>query len=223
MQRFLESIIDARRLPDVFNPWRDLDREHDIGRDAPHIRRRQLERYIQARIGKAQYALIGEALGYQGGHFSGIAMTSERILLGYKEHEGIDPERVLPGLEPQRTSKPEIKAHGFTEPTATIVWKAMLAGGAPATGFVLWNAFPWHPHAPEQGMLSNRKPTSRELASSEHTLRRFLSLFPTCRLIAVGKVAAERLSALGVSHDPVRHPAQGGATKFRRQMRSILG
>jgi hypothetical protein len=223
VQTFLQSLIDAERAPNVFNPWRDRDRAHDIHRDAPSIRRRQLERYVQARRGEARFALIGEALGYQGGHFSGIAMTSERILLGHKRDEGIDPEQIMPGLEPQRTSKSEIKLQGFSEPTATIVWKALLGHGHLATGFVLWNAFPWHPFSTEQGMLSNRKLTSRELAASESTLRRFLSLFPECRLIAVGKVAAERLGALNVTYDAVRHPAQGGASKFRRQMRSILG
>jgi hypothetical protein len=136
--------------------------------------------------------------------------------------EGLDPERVLPGLKPERTSKPEVKPQGFSEPTATIVWKALLGCGFSATDFVLWNAFPWHPFDEKLGLLSNRKPNSQELRSGDPFLRWFLSLVPECCLIAVGRAAAERLSALDLAHAPVRHPAQGGAAIFRRQIRSIL-
>ena len=66
----------------VFNPWWQIDEENDIGRRSPAIRRKHLDVYFHERHGKARLAIVGEALGYRGGHFSGIPMTSERMLLG---------------------------------------------------------------------------------------------------------------------------------------------
>src|SRR4029077_10898554 len=53
--------------------------ENDVGSAAPRIRREQLRVYLCARLSTARLAVIGEALGCRGGHFTGIAMTSERI------------------------------------------------------------------------------------------------------------------------------------------------
>src|SRR6266700_1041553 len=83
----------------VFNPWWQVDRKNDIGPHAPLIRRQQLRAYLRDRLGKARLAVVGEALGYRGGHFTGIAMTSERSLLEGKTS-------ILSGITPQRTSKP---------------------------------------------------------------------------------------------------------------------
>ena len=90
----------------VFNPWWEVDERNDVGHNAPAIRRNQLHAYLQERVGKSKVAIIGEALGYRGGHFSGIPMTSERILLGKKKDSGIHPEQVFSSIQARRTSKP---------------------------------------------------------------------------------------------------------------------
>src|SRR5262245_52867873 len=97
----------------VFNPWWQVDKENDIGRTAPTIRRRHLAAYLRKRLGKVKFTVIGEALGYRGGHFSGIPMTSERILLGKKKDEGIEPEQIFSSIKPRRTSKLRKCPNGF--------------------------------------------------------------------------------------------------------------
>ncbi|PYJ47540.1 MAG: hypothetical protein DME85_05025 [Verrucomicrobia bacterium] len=82
----------------VFNPWWQVDKQNDIGRNAPAIRRKQLRAYLRKRLGKAKFAVIGEAVGYRGGHFSGIPMTSERILLGKLKDGRIEPKQIFAGI-----------------------------------------------------------------------------------------------------------------------------
>src|ERR1700758_270504 len=110
----------------VFNPWWEVDNENDIDTNAPAIRRNQLRAYLEQRLGKANLAIIGEAIGYRGGHFSGIPMTSERILLGKqpdivaalcerrnlldaKARDGGHPDKsglqIIADIKPRRTSK----------------------------------------------------------------------------------------------------------------------
>ena len=220
--RNLVGLLDTKPSGNSFNPWHEVDRENDIGPGAPEIRREQLIHYLEARLQRARFCLIGEALSYQGGHFTGIPMTSERILLGFQKRKGVHPEDVLPVLNPERTSKLEIIPEGFNEPTATIVWGALSKGGIKGTDVVFWNAFPWHPFDPARGILSNRKPTWSELMCSLEITEAFLRLFSQTRVIAVGKVAAFSLKKLKRDFDSVRHPAYGGANEFRRQFFGLV-
>ena len=208
-------LLKASPPGSVFNPWWQVDVENDIGSHAPASRRKHLEVYFRERLGKARLAIVGEALGYRGGHFSGIPMTSERMLLGKQQD-------ILSGIKPRRTSKASVCPNGFSEPTATIVWGALLKIGALPDEFVLWNAFPWHSFDPRRGLLSNRTPNKSEQLFGRPVLKAFLELFRSEQIVALGKVAAAQLEQLGVKAHCVRHPASGGAKLFREQIARVV-
>lgn len=223
----LQPLFDKlQHTPDgpFFNPWYQKDPDHDRNEQGAAIRKQQLETYLKERLERAKYLFIAEALGYQGGHFTGIAMTSERILLGHHEPvHGIPADGAFTSIEPRRTSKPEVNAKGMSEPTATIIWKALYQLGIDPYETVLWNALPWHPYDPDDGLLSNRTPTNHELEQGYPALREFLDLFPEAQIIAVGRKCEQSLDAFEISsYTPVRHPANGGAPKFRRQMKELI-
>lgn len=224
-QKLKEWIEFLRFAPDpgaIFNPWFSPDPEHDLGPDGPEIRKRNLELYLQQRIACARYLLCAEAVGYQGGHFSGIAMTSERILLGFLRERGIAPEHVVRGHQFQRTSNPLLRPSGFSEPTATVVWQALVQSGCDPNHFVLWNIFPWHPFHPEKGMLSNRTPTTKELRAGPAVIEKLLALLPPVKILAIGEKSAATLGEMGLIYEKLRHPAQGGVGIFRAQFSQII-
>src|SRR5437899_4734482 len=206
-----------------FKPWWQVDKENDISRHAPGTRRKHLRAYLCKRLGKARLVVIGEALGYRGGHFSGIPMTSERILLGKKKDVGIESKQVFASIKPHRTSTPEKCPDGFSEPTATIVWSTLLRLGLRPEQFVLWNAFPWHSFDSRRGMLSNRTPTKTEGCAGIPVLKAFLELFPCDEIVALGSVAASQLKELDIEMHYVRHPASGGAKLFRQEIAELVG
>jgi len=214
LDKFLR-LLKASPSGAVFNPWWQIDAENDIGRIAPIIRRQQLRAYVQQRLGRAKLLVIGEALGYRGGHFTGIPMTSERMLFCKQQN-------IVAGSKPRRTSKPSVCPNGFAEPTATIVWGALLKIGVLSDEFVLWNAFPWHSFDPHRGLLSNRMPNKSEQLSGRPVLKAFLELFPCQQIVALGKIAAAQLEQLGLNAHCVRHPASGGAKLFRQQIAEIV-
>ena len=204
-----------------FNPWREYDPSCDIGPEAPVIRAANFRRYLELRQ-KARFLFIAEGLGYQGGHFSGMAMTSERILLGH--HPTVRPEVVLgEGWDYRRTSNPDSpllnrkqREEGFNEPTATIGWGELANQGLAPFQTILWNIFPFHPY--KASPFSNRTPTDSELAEGLVYAKALLQYCrPDIRLAAIGRKSAETLQNAGFPALAMRHPANGGASLFREQ------
>ena len=149
-------------------------------------------------------------------------MTSEQILLGKKVDAGIEPKDFFSTIKPRRTSKPEKFPHGFSEPTATIVWSRLLRLGFQPKEFVLRNAFPWHSFDPCAGILSNRTPTRAEQFTGLALLRAFLDLFSGDKIVALGKIAVSQLEELQVPARYIRHPACGGTKVFAREIGKLV-
>lgn len=218
--------LQSYQAQGVFNPWADYDQMYDISPEAPHIRAANLERYLELRT-QAHYLFIAEGLGYQGGHFSGMAMTSERILLGH--HPEIKPEEVLGDWHYERTSNPECKLLkstqrelGFNEPTATVMWETLHRHGLATFDAVLWNIFPFHPYK-KDGLLTNRTPEKVELDMGIIFARELLALLPvSCKVVAIGRKSADTLARYGVTSVAVPHPSMGGANKFKAAVAELF-
>ena len=192
--------------PHTFNPWTDYDASTDISSSAPRERRERLRAHLSKR---ARYILIGEAAGYQGCKVSGIPFTSERLILAGE----------IPRISTDR-NRLTSRARPWSEPSATTVWSTLRELGV-AEYTVLWNAFPWHPHKPEDP-LSNRAPTTAERALGLPVLERLLHLHSGAKLFAVGRTAERSVQSIGRHATPLRHPSMGGARLFRAQLAAAL-
>jgi hypothetical protein len=121
--------------------------------------------------------------------------------------DGLDRERITTRAKP------------WSEPSATIVWKALFDHGL-SEDTVMFNAVPWHPEG-SKGIHSNRTPSTAEKAEGIRYLKQLLDIYPGITIAALGNTASANLSELGVEHVKLRHPANGGATKFREGLASL--
>jgi uracil-DNA glycosylase len=181
----------------TFNQYRDTGPDDLPG--AAERRRQNLLDYLGQRR-RAPVLAVGEAGGYQGMRWSGIAFTSERDLAAW-------------GAPFAATCA----SRHWSEPSGTIVHRVLGELGAERR-VVLWNTVPTHPHRVGEP-LSNRRPTAAEIASGAVFLERAIDILRPAVLVAVGRVAE---SVLGDRATYVRHPANGGGAAFAEGLRAIL-
>jgi len=196
----IEALL--RELPTLtigatFNQFRDTGTD-DLP-DAPAIRLANLGHYLEERR-EADVLAVGEAAGYQGMRWSGIAFTSEFDLLRWG-----DPYR--------RSSR---RPRPWKEPSGTIVHGVLEELGAERR-VILWNTVPTHPHLAGKP-LSNRRPAREEIAAGRVLVDRLIEIVQPRILVGVGRIACQALPEARY----VRHPAQSGATAFRLGMRAAL-
>jgi uracil-DNA glycosylase len=196
--RFIGALSRVEVSDRATNQYARGDRGHAI-------RRHNLRLYLE-QIGEPRMLLVGEAPSYRGGRLTGIPFTSETVmlrLLGAKRGFRVAPRSSGAAGDggPARLS---------TEASATMVW-ATIARIEPRP--LLWNAFPFHPFV-KGNPHSNRMPTAGELLLGAPFLEWLMRLFPIARVVAIGNLAERSLTRLGIGHQKVRHPSQGGKRKF---------
>ncbi len=227
VDQFIAQLRRRAAFDNVANPYNCYEQGIDADQQAFCQRCLQLAAYLRHRLETARIIMVAEAPGYQGARFSGLAMTSERLLSGSM---GFVTERDILGQQGlyERTSHVDaspsqtVRNRGFTEPTATVVWEELIETGQ-SRNVVLWNTFPFHPHQ-EANRLTNRQPNAAEIESNADILDSLRNLFARdCRLFAVGNIARDHLQNLGVQAALLRHPANGGAADFRAQFRDLVG
>jgi uracil-DNA glycosylase len=196
MEELLADLVFAR-IGTTFNQYADAGPDDVPG--AAGIRLANLRTYLAERAA-ADVVCLGEAGGYQGMRWSGIAFTSERDLARW----GAPYE-------------PTCAARRWSEPSGTIVHK-VLEELAAEQRVILWNTVPTHPHRPGEP-LSNRRPTTAEIAAGAPFAMRLIELVGPRTVVAVGRIA-ESILPPGTAY--VRHPANAGGPAFREGMRAIL-
>ena len=214
MPRRFDRFIDDLSRVDL--PARACNQFARSGDDAHGnaIRRGNLRRYLEEldAIGP-RLLLVGEAVSYRGGRLTGIAFVSETVMLC-----GVDlanGSRVLGSDRGYR--KADLSTRVSTEASATMVW-GTIREIEPLP--LLWNAFPFHPFV-AGNPLTNRMPTPAELEIGAPFVRRLIRLFDIERIAAIGNQASFSLTRLGVAHEKVRHPSQGGKNLFVAGMARI--
>lgn len=197
VEELLRELV-AARIGATFNQYAQAGPD-DVP-DAAAIRLANLRAYLAEREG-ADVVALGEAGGYQGMRWSGIAFTSERDLARWGGQY-----------------RPSCAVRRWSEPSGTIVHR-VLGELVAERRVILWNTVPTHPHRPGVP-LSNRRPTVEEVDLGAAFARRLIALVRPARVVAVGRIAE---SVMGEAATYVRHPANGGGAAFAAGMRTILG
>jgi uracil-DNA glycosylase len=193
-------------VPGLFNPWADYC-SFDLPSNGPGEKLLRLAAHLDC---EPRFILCGEAPGYQGCRHSGVAFTSERLLL-----EGAIPR--ITESAPRLTSRNK----PFSEPSATIVWKVLYRLGI-AEDTILWNSVQLHPHRAEDAH-TNRTPAPAEIALGAPAMRILADAFPEAKIVAIGRKAEGLLQEMGIRvASAVRHPANGGATKFAEGLAALV-
>ncbi len=192
----------------------DATNEYALGPAVNAIRRANLRRYLAAmQARKPGTLLVMEAPGYRGCRLTGVPVTSRKLLLN-----GV-PGLDLFGVEHGFQDVPEA---GFEriqgEQSATIVWGTLSELGQVP---LIWNTYPFHPHRPGEA-LTNRRPRASEIALGQPFLNAIIAHFMPAQIIAIGNVAHESLSSMGIDCVKVRHPAQGGKNDFVAGLTALL-
>ena len=172
------------------------------------LRLANLRRYLDLVAG-APVLLVAEAPGYRGMTVTGVPFTSVRELAAR-------PGPLTGRPEGDGFAVPE-SAYGW-ELSASVVQRALSRwpGARPAC----WSIYPNHPFT-AGAPPTNRAPRADEVRAGAPIALELIRALGVQRVVAVGRKAQGALALAGVEAAAVRHPAQGGAGVFARQMADL--
>ena len=203
----VERLAALPEKANLFNPYAGFDAEIEDA-DAPATRRRNLGRYLAAMADRGVNDLwLGEAPSRFGARRTGVPFTGDGRLADLSERLGLDP----PLARATRGTLPTLESG-----TSREIWNAV-----PDPLPLFWNAVLFHPH---RGVLPlrNRTPTRTEIAEHRKVLEMIVAIFAPRRILCIGRVAQRAADGLGIPATYVRHPAQGGAVRFRAGVTAFL-
>ncbi|GAB3795584.1 uracil-DNA glycosylase [Humibacter antri] len=206
LSRFLAAL-------DAVAPVTPHDAEFLYDAGTPHgaLRRRNLLRYLElmAEAGP-QILLLGEAPGHRGMTVSGVPFTSVREVNTRPGPISGRPEG--DGLElPEHPDAP-------WEASSRVVWSALKSWRGPLP--LLWSVYPNHPFVAGD-RRTNRAPRAPEVRVGAPVGLELARAFGVRTVAAVGRKAQGALAAAGIEAPALRHPAQGGAATFTRQLAEL--
>ena len=192
IQQFITNLSKYKNSPKLTNLY------HGESRDSS-IRKKNLKLYLEKMsIINPPILFLGEAPGYKGCRLTGIPFSSERVLGNndFFKNQGFECINDIDSLE--------------GEISATILWNELK--NYPDKPLI-WNIFPFHPHKLDD-IKTNRTPTEEELVSGKEYLKQLLGMFDIKKIIALGRKPESQISDLNLNFAYVRHPANGGKSKF---------
>jgi hypothetical protein len=209
---FIEKeLISKESRPDLFNQYRSLDENLDLP-DAPSIRRRNLRNYFHSYSEMPAVLLVGEAAGSWGCRFSGVPFTGERQLC----------ENSLPFVGEQSSrSDPKYsikKSSPYISTSAKIFWDVLKPY---QRKFFVWDCVPFHPHE-EGSSFSIRTPKMEEIEEFSKLLDKIIEVLKPSEILAIERTVQKALSFLSRDSIYGRHPANGGAKRFREGMEKLF-
>lgn len=217
---FEDEIFPVPSLPDGRHPFHNLYRDSLPGVEHPQaasIRQQNLQAYLEHFRCRPATLILGEAPGWRGCRFSGVAFTCEAQLTSGElpfrgKRSSLADTRS--GDDGNPGSKAPSFSTGYREASAAIFWRCLLPY---SQDFLVWNIFPFHPHKPGEA-LTNRKPVISEGIAHIPFLEKMIERLQPEDILAVGKFAQAILRRSSIPHQPIRHPSHGGARRFKTQV-----
>lgn len=197
------SELEQIELPDVFNPYLHNCKSEDAA-NAVEIRKNNLTNYLEYYLKQPPTELwLAESGSYNGLRRTGLPLVPETTFNNDIHQFGSIKKATITKARNSYTNK-------------TVWEEAVKKKPIP----FLWNTVLAHPHPPHEH-FKNRGLKIFETNSYFKILERIIIFFDFKSIVCIGRKAEKSISKLGIEFTYVRHPSQGGITKFKNKIKKL--